>query len=188
MTSQEQIEQLSKEIYEKKQALSQLRRQLPPEAVQDYELINWQGQKVKLSSLFGDKSDLIVIHNMGKDCAYCTLWADGFVSVLPHIVNRASLVIVSPDEPKVQKTFSESRGWPFLMLSSQGSNFTQDMGFAHGEHQMPGVSAFFKTQEGKLFRTNKDMFGPGDDYSAPWHLFDLLEGGLKDWSPKMSYL
>ncbi|MCA9838490.1 MAG: DUF899 family protein [Trueperaceae bacterium] len=187
MTSQEQIEKLSQEIFEKKMVLSKLRRDLAAEPVQDYALKDWRGETVWLSSLFGDKSDLLVIHNMGKGCTYCTMWADGFVSVLPHIENRAAFVVVSPDLPEVQKDFAENRGWTFKMVSAKDSDFSQDMGFADGKRLMPGVSAFHKAEDGKLYRTNKDVFGPGDDYSAPWHLFDLLKGGRKDWSPRYSY-
>ena len=186
-TIHEQIAELSKDIWEKKQQLSELRRQSKPEPVDDYDLTRSDGASVKLSELFGDKQDLILIHNMGKGCAYCTMWADGFESELPHLESRAAFVIVSPDAPEVQKDFAENRGWTFPMVSAKGTSFIKDMGFASDKHVMPGVSAFYKTEDGKLYRTNKDFFGPYDDYSAPWHLFDLLKEGAGDWQPKHHY-
>lgn len=61
----ERVEALQKETYEKLKELSELRRQLPPEPVEDVALQTIDGE-VKLSELFGDKSDLIVVHNMGS--------------------------------------------------------------------------------------------------------------------------
>src|SRR5262245_145337 len=79
-----------------------LRMEAEPEEVRDYELVTPQGP-VRLSSLFGGKRDLIVIHNMGVSCAYCTLWADGYNGVYHHLVERAAFVLSSPDPPDVQR-------------------------------------------------------------------------------------
>lgn len=183
---QQQIESLSKEIYEKKQQLSELRRQRPKELVEDYEFTTTTGT-VKLSELFGDKQDLIMIHNMGKGCSYCTMWADGFESSKAHFENRAAFVISSPDSPAVQSDFAKSRNWSFQIVSTEGNNFVTDMGYQREGHTMPGVSVFWKSDDGKLYRTNQDVFGPGDDFNAVWHFFDLLKGGADDWQPKFSY-
>ena len=53
-----------------------------PQEVQDYEFTNTEG-KVRLSELFGQHEDLILIHNMGVSCSYCTLWADGYNGIHP---------------------------------------------------------------------------------------------------------
>ncbi len=44
------------------------------------------------------------------------------------------------------------------------ASFNQDLGFEKNGKQIPGVSVFKKTQEGKVIRVAKDVFGPGDDY------------------------
>ena len=74
-------------------------------------------------------SDLFVIHNMGRSCPNCTLWADGFNGIYPHIADRAAFVVASPDPPDVQQSFAASRGWRFPMVSHQGSSFAADMGY-----------------------------------------------------------
>jgi DNA-binding transcriptional ArsR family regulator len=66
---------------------------------------------VTLKSLFGDKRDLFVVHNMGKGCNSCSMWADGLNGFYPHIADRAVLVVASPDTPVVQAEFAASRGW-----------------------------------------------------------------------------
>lgn len=191
---QQKIEALSKEIYDLKRQLSELRRKRPSEVVENYSFTNLQGNiignitsNITLSELFGTKQDLIVIHNMGKGCSYCTMWADGLESSLAHIQSKSAIAIASPDTPEVQKEFADSRNWSFQMVSTQNNSFTADMGFQAETHVMPGVSVFWKSDDGTIYRTNQDVFGPGDDFNPVWHLFDLLKGGSGDWQPQFSY-
>ena len=158
------------------------------QTVKDYNLLDHKGRKIKFSSLFGKKEDLILIHNMGKACTYCTMWADGFNGVVPHLEDRAAFALVSPDPPAVQKKFYNSRNWKFKMFSSKGSSFAKDLGYETkaGEPQ-PGVSVFYKNKSGKMIRVAKDYFGPGDPYCLVWHLFGLLPGGPKGWHPQYKY-
>lgn len=184
--AQQKIEALSKEIYDLKKQLSDLRRERPPEVVENYSFTTSNGETT-LSELFGEQQDLIVVHNMGKGCSYCTMWADGFESSLEHLQSRSAFAIASPDSPKVQKDFATGRNWTFPMISTQDNNFTSDMGYQAETHVMPGVSVFWKADDGTIYRTNQDVFGPGDDFNAVWHLFDLLKGGSGNWQPKFSY-
>lgn len=80
-----------------------------PQEVGDYEFTTPAGP-VRLSELFGDHEDLILIHNMGTSCSYCTLWADGYNGIHQHVVTRASFAVSSPDRPDVQKKFAERCG------------------------------------------------------------------------------
>ena len=89
------------------------------EQVDDYELLGSKNQKINLSGLFSKKKDLIVVHNMGNSCPYCTMWADGFNGLLPHLEDRAAFVVSSPDEPATQQEFARSRGWKFQMISTR---------------------------------------------------------------------
>jgi len=187
---QQQIKVLEKEIFDKQAQLSELRRSDEPEVVSDYELIGPKG-KVRLSELFGEHTDLIVIHNMGSSCPYCTLWADGFNGMLRHFENRGAFVVVSPDTPDVQKEFADSRGWHFRMISNGDSGFTEDMGYMR-EHQgkmgpWPGFSTFHRKESGAIHRIAHASFGPGDPYCGLWHMIGLLKDGAGDWQAKFSY-
>jgi hypothetical protein len=51
---------------------------------------------------------------------------------------------------------------------------------------MPGISVF-QRRNGKIVRVSDTAFGPGDDFAAIWHVFDLLPGGAGDWSPQYKY-
>jgi predicted dithiol-disulfide oxidoreductase (DUF899 family) len=177
------VEALEMKIYEMKQTLSKERQKAKPQKVKDYEFQTAKG-KTKLSKLFGKNEDLIVIHNMGKSCNYCTMWADVLQSQLRHLERRASVVLISPDTPATQQAHAKKRGWKMRMASDRGGDFTPDMGFKKDDGYWPGVSAFHKNEDGTIVRTGKSFFGPGDDFCPPWHFFDLLQGGVKGWEPR----
>ena len=183
-----EIEHLQEQIDELKKQLSAARRKAAPEPVREYTLKRPDGSPVQLSDLFGAKSDLLVIHNMGRKCPYCTLWADGFQGLADHLQNRTAVVIVSPDEPAVMREFAASRGWRLPMASGAGSTFTHDLGYEPEPGRCwPGASGLRKRTDGTLVRTAKAVFGPGDDFCSLWPLFDLLEGGAGNWEPKYTY-
>ena len=179
------------ELNETRRKLVALRRKLPPDPVRDYELKNADGP-VKLSAMFGDSDDLILVHNMGTGCSNCTMWADGFNGVYHHLQSRAAFAVVSPDNPGVQQAFARRRGWRFPMYSAEDPTFTEDMGFRWEEEAFlsgyqPGVSIFCKNADGTIVRVAKDYFGPGDLYCGVWHLFDLLPDGPDGWDPLFDY-
>ncbi len=186
-TLENEIARLDAELMEKQKRLSDLRGQLPAVEVTDYVLKGSNGKKVKLSDIFDEKEDLIVIHNMGNSCSYCTMWADGFNGVLQHLESRAAFAVLSPDPPDIQTSFAQKRGWQFKMYSSEGSTFTEDMGFKKGDGWLPGVSTFYKKADGKIAQISKAAFGPGDPFCAAWHLFDLLANGANGWEPEFKY-
>jgi len=175
----DQIAELRKKMHELQQAIE-------PEPVNDYVLIGADGP-VKLSQLFGAKDRLFVIHNMGATCKMCTLWADGFNGVLPHLENRAAFVVSTPDDPAAQKKFAASRGWRLRMVSHRDTSFAADMGYRAADGGwVPGVSVF-KKEGGKVMRVSDTRFGPGDDFAPIWHFFDLLPEGAAGWRPQYSY-
>ncbi|HXE15773.1 MAG TPA: DUF899 family protein [Stellaceae bacterium] len=156
-----------------------------PEPVENYVFATPDGDAT-LADLFGGKDTLFVIHNMGASCRYCTMWADGFNGVLPHLENRAAFVVSSPDEPAKQQKFKDSRGWNFRMVSHRGNNFAADMGYKDGTKFQPGVSVFRK-EKGRIVRVSDQGLGPYDDFCSVWHFFDMMPGGAADWSPQFKY-
>lgn len=184
--------QTAEKLSDYRQQISALRKQMrelqqsvEPEEVRDYEFATAAG-KVRLSQLFGDKEHLFVIHNMGAGCPYCTLWADGFNGALPHLENRAAFILSSPDAPETQEKFKASRGWRFRMVSHRDTSFAADMGYRGENGWMPGVSVFRRYGD-KILRVSDTGFGPGDDFCAIWHFFDLLPEGAGGWRPRFNY-
>lgn len=182
------IGDLEAEIIERKRKLAALRRQLPEVKIRDYVFTARDGSSVSLSDLFGDHHELVVIHNMGEKCPYCTLWADGFNGIVPHLESRAAFIVTSPDDPKTQDALARSRKWTFDMYSVKDSPFAADMGYQNDTGgYLPGVSTFRKAADGSIYRTASASFGPGDDFCSIWHLFDLLSAGPDGWEPKYQY-
>ncbi|HET6513095.1 MAG TPA: DUF899 family protein [Candidatus Kapabacteria bacterium] len=186
-----EIEQLFQEIQAKRNQSIELLKQNPEQIEKPYSFIDWSNNRVPLAELFGDKDDLIVIHNMGKGCTYCTLWADEINGIRGHLSDRAALVVINPNPVAVQKEFALSRGWKFRMLSDADMDFTYDMGFALEKdgkrYAQPGFSTFHRDASGTITRIGYDEFGPGDQYSSVWHFFDLLKDGANEWEPEYSY-
>jgi predicted dithiol-disulfide oxidoreductase (DUF899 family) len=185
---EKQIHQAEKKVQEAKEKLTKLRKKLPREEFKDYSFKTSKGKSVSLSGLFGRKSELILIHNMGSDCPYCTLWADGFNGVLEHLTNRAAFAVESADLPEVQKRLAKTRNWKFNFVSSAGTKFKFEAGFGDADGSpWPGVSVFTKDAKGKIHRVSHTIFGPGDSYCSTWDLFDLLPKGPDDWEPRLKY-
>jgi len=175
-----ELKSIEKQIETIRKKKIELNSRLADMDVKDYTLKDRNGKEVKLSEMFGDKKNLILVHNMGKGCPYCTMWADGFKDTYKEIEKKAPFVLVSPDAPDVHKQFAESREWNYPTYSAAGTDFIFDMGYdsiKDGKHNYwPGVSVFEKSADGKIRRVAKDFFGPGDFYCNIWHFLDLLPG------------
>lgn len=175
-----ELKSIEKQIETIRKKKIELNSRLAEMDVKDYTLKDRNGKEVKLSEMFGDKKNLILVHNMGKGCPYCTMWADGFKDTYKEIEKKARFVLVSPDAPDVHKQFAESHGWNYPTYSAAGTDFIFDMGYdfiKDGKHNYwPGVSVFEKSADGTIRRVAKDFFGPGDFYCNIWHFLDLLPG------------
>jgi len=180
------LESYRRQIAGLREKMRALQAAVEPEPVQDYEFATPDGT-VWLSRLFGRKDDLIVIHNMGSSCPYCTLLADGFNGLYDHLANRAAFALSSPDTPAVQTRFAESRGWRFPMVSHKGTSFAADMGYRSQDGGwLPGISVF-RREPTRILRVSDTGFCPGDNFCALWHIFDLLPDGAEGWQPKYCY-
>lgn len=171
-----------------KEAVNDARRRwlasCPGEAVGDYPLTDADGSATSLRGLFSGRRDLLVVHNMGRSCPYCTMWADGLIGLAQHIERRAALVLSSPDPAPVLREFAKSRRWPFRCVSYHGTGFARDLGYEPEPGTFwPGVSAFHLDDQGAVHRTGTARFGPGDDFCAAWPMFELLRGGPGAFEP-----
>lgn len=177
--------------------IAQLRTKLAEARAEFYEALAEEGRMdvrdyafrtpagpTTLSAMFDGGRDLFVIHNMGVTCPNCTLWADGFNGLYPHIARRAAVFVASPDPPETQAAFAARRGWKFPMVSHAGTSFSADMGFidSNGKH-LPGVSAF-QRQGAKMMRVSATSMQPGELVSSTiWHLLAMLPEGADGWKP-----
>jgi predicted dithiol-disulfide oxidoreductase (DUF899 family) len=184
----EAIEALETLIGAVRGKIATLRRDRAPEPVRDYELTMSSGTRMHLSALFGNRKDLILVHNMGSKCPMCSMWADGFNGLLAHYEDRAAFVVSSPDPPEVQRRFAESRGWKFRMASVGDSTLAADLGFRTAKGDWwPGISVLRRQDHGSIVRVGKSSFGPFDDFCPLFHVLALFPEGQNDWWPKLSY-
>ena len=179
----DRIKELEKQMYDLSQELIAEREKAVPQPVENFHFETAEGP-VSLSSLFGDKKELIVIHNMGKTCNYCSLWAETLQSTIPFVETRAAYVLVNPNSPAEQKEFAASRGWKFPMVTDATGEFTKAMGYLTDDgHWGPGCSAFVRNDDGSISRTGTTEFGPGDAFAPIWHFWSLLPGHYESWEP-----
>lgn len=184
------IDQLQREAEAAQDRLRAALAALPAEPVKDYEFkAAGSGAPVTLSQLFGGRRDLWIVHNMGRKCAYCTLWADGFAGLYHHLAERAPFVLWTPDDPETAAAFASSRRWPFPVVCIGGTTFGRDMGFESAKGGvLPGISAFHRDEAGTITRVRRSQqLGPGDPFNPVWPLLDLLKDGAAGWEPKFHY-
>lgn len=170
---------------------------------------------VRLSELFtGDHETLIVDHLMygagehldffaqGADlpCPMCSLWADGYSAIAPHIEQRAVFVLVAKADLGTLRRWARQRGWTRIrLLSCRDNSFNYDLGMAGTEalddSGEPGISVFSRATDGTIFHrytVGGDLTADssrGIDLLTPvWNLLDLTPEGRGNWYPSHSYM
>ena len=179
------ITDLEKQIAELTTTLNEARSKLTPVPVPDYSFQTLEGE-VSLLDLFGGRDVLLAIHNMGQGCRYCTLWADGFNGLLPHLESAMAVVLLSRDPPALQRDFAGSRNWRFRLASHGGGDYISEQTVMSGVDNMPGA-VVYKRSDDRVFRWSSAVFGPGDLYCSMWNLLGLAGLGGDAWTPQFRY-
>ncbi len=183
--SQQEIREIEQKIYQLTLQLNELRKEHLAEEVANYEFNTLNGS-VRLMDLFAHHEQLMLIHNMGQACRYCTLWADGINGFLPHLETVMSVVLVSKDSPEEQHRFANERGWRFRLASHERGPYLAEQSVMVDGSNMPGVVVYQRCKE-KILRRNSAMFGPNDQFCSMWSLLSLAGRGTEDWTPQYSY-
>jgi predicted dithiol-disulfide oxidoreductase (DUF899 family) len=183
--SSPEVAALETQIYELTTKLNQLRQAETGSEVRNYNFTTQAGE-TSLLELFGEHDTLLLIHNMGQGCRYCTLWGDGFNGFLPHLESAMSVVMVSKDEPDLQRQFANNRGWRFRLASHGGGEYMTEQSVMDGAGNMPGAVVY--TREGdSIRRKNAVVFGPGDRFCSAWNLLALAGLDEDKWTPQFAY-
>jgi predicted dithiol-disulfide oxidoreductase (DUF899 family) len=181
----DEIAKIEKQLFELTTKLNELRKTNSGVEIKNYTFSTLDGEATLLD-LFGENDRLLVIHNMGQGCRYCTLWADGFNGFLPHLESAMSVVLVSKDLPNVQRTFANSRNWRFRLASHGGGEYIQEQTVMEGESNVPGAVVY--ERDGKrITRKNASVFGPGDLYCSFWNLLGMAGLSESEWTPQYKY-
>ncbi len=183
--SSERIIELEQNIGELIAELNTLRKNNLGTPVRNYSFATLTGEATLLE-LFGEKDKLLAIHNMGQGCRYCTLWADGFNGLLPHLETAMSVVLLSKDSPEVQRRFANARGWRFRTASHGGGAYIREQSVYTGDDNFPGAVVYERNGD-TILRKNSCVFGPGDLYCSMWSLLGLAGLDDEDWTPQYTY-
>ena len=181
----EEIAQLEQQIGEMTAKLHQLHKEIPGSEVKNYTFDTIDGN-VTLKDLFAGKDKLLMIHNMGQACRYCTLWADGINPFIPHLETAMSVVLASKDRPQVQRTFANARNWRMRMVSHGGGEYMHEQVAMQGTTNMPGAVVYERSGD-SIMRKAATAFGPGDLYCSQWQFLGLAGVNVEDWTPQYSY-
>jgi predicted dithiol-disulfide oxidoreductase (DUF899 family) len=126
--------------------IARMRQQLPWVTVdKEYVFDTDEGEKT-LADLFDGRSQLLVYHFMfgfgarlteeRQGCTGCSLVADHFDGVIPHLNGRDITLVCASLAPLDQlRDYKQQMGWRFPWVSSLGSDFNYDFGVAFTEEQ-----------------------------------------------------
>ena len=183
--SGDRIVELERRIGELIAELHALQKENPGAPVANYTFETMAGEATLLD-LFGNRDRLLAIHNMGQGCRYCTLWADGFNGLLPHLESALAVVLLSKDQPETQRRFANARGWRFQLASHGGGKYIREQSVMDGDDNYPGAVVYERDAD-TILRKNACVFGPGDIYCLMWTLLGLAGLGEEDWTPQFTY-
>jgi predicted dithiol-disulfide oxidoreductase (DUF899 family) len=116
-------------------------------------------REVRLSELFDDGHDqLIVDHLMfaaddDVPCIMCSMWADGYSAIAPHIRRQANFVIVAKAEIGKLRRWARDRRWDRIrLLSSHDNTLNRDMRMEREDgSQEAGISVFTRDASGTIY-------------------------------------
>lgn len=165
--------------------MRELQKALPGDPVKNYDFQTLDGSR-SLLSFFGSHDKLLVIHNMGQACRYCTLWGDGLNPFVPHLESALGVLMVSKDDPDTMRTFANSRGWRFRHASHNGGEYFTDQVKTSDYENAPGIVCY-ERQGDNIVRKASGLFGPGDQYCSIWHVLGLAGLDASSWTPQYNY-
>ena len=201
---------LAAEIDLRKQVerVASMRRKLPlgGPVPEDYVFEEGSGRQVKLSELFRDNLDTLLLYSYmfgpqaKQPCPMCTSFLDSLEGAAIHLTQRANLAVAAKSPIGRIQRIAESRGWHRLrLLSSANNNYNCDY---YGENseggQLPMMNVFAR-RKGKIYHTyaTELQFLPPEkgqnqrhiDMLWPlWNLLDLTpEGRGTNWFPSLTY-
>ena len=200
-----------KEFTRARDAVSEERRKLPWVRVEkQYAFDTVDGTKT-LAELFNGRSQLIVYHfmwrrDLGEGCVGCSFLCDHIDGANQHLAQHdVSLVVVSRAPLAVLQAFRQRMGWCFPWVSSSESDFNFDYHvsfrpeeLATGEvfynyrqtkasiEELPGISAFFKNEEGEIFHTYSSYGRGNEEVLGAYMYLDLTPKGRNENGPNFN--
>ena len=186
-----------KELTRLRDEVTRARRAMPWQAVTTEYVFDTPDGRATLADLFEDKSQLITYHFMyGPDwqegCKSCSFWADQYDAINQHIGARdVAIVCVSRAPLEVFTPFKQRMGWRFRWVSAAENTFNVDYHVSFPGQQtgtynyretsvaeeLPGLSVFYKADDGSLYHTYSAYSRGLDALNATYQMLDLVPKG-----------
>ena len=196
-----------KEFTRLRDELSRQRREMPWEKVSKDYVFDSPNGKVTLADLFDGRSQLIVYHFMfgpgwEQGCPSCSFLADNFDGAAIHMAQRdTTLAVVSRATLPEITAFKKRMGWRFPWVSSFSNDFNRDyrVFFSKDElapgskkynfgtqdsysEECPGLSVFYKNEEGEIFHTYSSYARGLDILLTTYNFLDMTPKGRDEAS------
>ena len=183
------------------------RLELPWVEVEKTYMFDTPAGRRTLADLFDGRSQLVVYHFMfGPDweagCPGCSFMADHIDGMLPHLNNHdVTMVCVARAPLDRIEAYKKRMGWTFPWYSSYGSDFNFDyhVSFtkeelasgkvmynfretdaADAHDELPGLSAFFKDETGRIYHTYSDYARGGEEVLGTLMVLDRAPKGRNE--------
>jgi predicted dithiol-disulfide oxidoreductase (DUF899 family) len=202
LASRKELLTKEKEFTRLRDQLSAERRKLPWVKVDKNYVFDGPGGKETLSDLFEGRSQLIVYHFMfdpdwSEGCKSCSLLADHYNPAIVHLNQRGvSMVTISHAPIEKLLAFRKRMGWNFKWVSSFGGDFNRDFHVTFTPDELesksvnynydfnpfpvteaPGISVFFKDDDGNIFHTYSSYARGLDIFIGTYNLLDIVPKG-----------
>jgi predicted dithiol-disulfide oxidoreductase (DUF899 family) len=198
-TARVQLLAAEKEHVRRGDELARRRQELPWVPIEKEYVFETDGGTRTLADLFDDRSQLLVYHFMfgfgyrvdeaNPGCTGCTLVADHFDGVLPHL-NGHDVTLVAESIAPLENLhrYKERMGWRFPWVSSLGSEFKYDFGAAFTEEQQRNGAEynFRRVDQPPPQREGMSTFALAD--GAVYHAYSTYDRGVEQLMGIYAYL
>jgi predicted dithiol-disulfide oxidoreductase (DUF899 family) len=139
-----------------------------------------------------------------EGCPSCSFWADNFNAIAIHLNHRdVTMIAISRAPSEKLEAFRRRMGWNFKWFSSGNNEFNYDYhvsftpeelkgeveynyakrvqsywtGSDEGSSDLPGVSVFYKDEEGNIYHTYSTYTRGIDTLNTAYNYLDLVPKG-----------
>jgi predicted dithiol-disulfide oxidoreductase (DUF899 family) len=191
-----------KELTRLRDRIAHERRALPWVRIDKNYVFDAPEGRRALADLFEGRRQLLVQHFMlapgwEQGCPSCSFMADHADGMAVHLAHRDVTFVAVSRAPLAEiERFRRRMGWQFKWASSHGTDFNYDFrvsftpeqvakgnldynygGWPHASEEWPGISAFFKGDNGEVFHTYS-TYGRGVEVMmGTYNMLDLTPKG-----------
>jgi predicted dithiol-disulfide oxidoreductase (DUF899 family) len=194
-----------KELTRLRDDVSAARRDMPWLKVEKTYVFDTPDGKKTLADLFHGRSQLIVYHfmwrfDLDQGCDGCSFLCDHIDGANLHLAHHdVTLLAVSRGPLDKLEAYRKRMGWRFKFASSHGSDFNYDYHVSFtkeelargqvyynyemtdpGIDELPGLSVFFRDDNGAIFHTYSTYARGGDILIGAYNFLDLTPKGRNE--------